>query len=35
MGLNEDLERISLQERTLLFPHFDASVAWELGTRLR
>lgn len=35
MGLAEDLERISMQERELRLPRFDAQTAWELGTRLR
>lgn len=35
MGMNEDLERIGLQERELVLPHFDAKTAWELGLRLR
>src|SRR5579863_1083729 len=35
MGLTEDLERISLQERELQLPRFDAETAWELGSRLR
>jgi uncharacterized protein (UPF0303 family) len=35
MGLSEDLERVALQERELLFPRFDAEVAWKLGVRLR
>lgn len=35
MGLNEDLERIALQERELVLPKLDADVAWELGSRLR
>lgn len=35
MGLNEDLERIALQERALRLARLDAQVAWELGTRLR
>lgn len=34
MGLAEDLERIEWQERELVFPRFDASLAWELGTGL-
>jgi uncharacterized protein (UPF0303 family) len=34
MGWSEDLETISRQERELVLPHFDADVAWELGTRL-
>ena len=35
MGLNEDLERIALQERELVLPRLDAEMAWELGSRLR
>lgn len=35
MGWKEDLERITLQERELVLPRLDASVAWELGSRLR
>jgi uncharacterized protein (UPF0303 family) len=35
MGWSEDLERIALQERELVFPRFDAQTAWELGSRLR
>lgn len=35
MGLNEDLERIALQERELVLPRLDAQTAWELGSRLR
>jgi uncharacterized protein (UPF0303 family) len=35
MGLSEDLERVALQERELVFPRLDSQVAWELGTRLR
>lgn len=35
MGMNEDLERITLQERELVLPRLDADVAWELGSRLR
>jgi uncharacterized protein (UPF0303 family) len=35
MGVKEDLEQVTLQERELRFQHFDAQVAWELGTRLR
>ena len=35
MGLNEDLERIALQERELQFSRLDAQTAWELGLRLR
>ena len=35
MGLNEDLERIALQERDLQLPRLDAQIAWELGSRMR
>ena len=35
MGLSEDLERIGLQERELVFSEFNAQTAWELGARLR
>ena len=35
MGLNEDLDRIALQERELHLPRLDARVAWELGSRLK
>ena len=35
MGLNEDLDRIALQERELHLSRLDARVAWELGSRLK
>lgn len=35
MGLNEDLQRIGLQEHELRLPNLDAQVAWEIGSRLR
>ena len=35
MGLNEDLEKIVLQERELRLPRLDARVAWELGSKIR
>ncbi len=35
MGLNEDQERVALQERELKLPRLDARFAWELGVRLR
>ncbi len=35
MGLNEDLERIALQEKELVLPRLDAAMAWDLGSRLR
>lgn len=34
MSLAEDLERIALQERELVFPEFSARTAWELGTKI-
>ncbi|HEY3705874.1 MAG TPA: heme-degrading domain-containing protein [Terracidiphilus sp.] len=35
MGLQEDLDRIALQERELVLPRLDAQTAWDLGSRLR
>lgn len=35
MGLNEDLERVSLQESQLQFDSMDEQTAWKIGTRLR
>jgi uncharacterized protein (UPF0303 family) len=35
MGPNEDLKQIAVQERELVLPRLDASIAWELGSRLR
>jgi uncharacterized protein (UPF0303 family) len=35
MALNEDLERIAQQERELIWPHFEADTAWQLGQQLR
>ncbi len=35
MELNEDLERIAVQERELVLPRLDAEMAWALGSRLR
>ncbi|MGA7339046.1 MAG: heme-degrading domain-containing protein [Terracidiphilus sp.] len=35
MGLNEDIERVVLQERVLHLSRLDAQAAWELGTRLK
>jgi uncharacterized protein (UPF0303 family) len=34
MGLNEDMERVALQERELRLPRLDFDLAWELGVRL-
>ena len=33
--LEEDLQRIALQEERLQFDHFDAQAAWEIGSQLR
>lgn len=35
MGLAEDLNCVTLQERELRFSRFDEEAAWQLGTRLR
>ncbi|MGO8756601.1 MAG: heme-degrading domain-containing protein [Terracidiphilus sp.] len=35
MGLNEDLEKIAVQERELQLPRLDARTAWELGSCIR
>jgi len=35
MGVSEDLERIEMQERELVFPRFDEDTAWDLGSSLR
>ena len=35
MGLNEDLDRVALQERELQFSRFDAQTVWEFGVNLR
>jgi uncharacterized protein (UPF0303 family) len=35
MGLEEDLEKVSMQERELQLARMDEQVAWELGVRLR
>jgi len=35
MALEEDRERVELQERVLLLPQFNAQVAWDLGAILR
>jgi uncharacterized protein (UPF0303 family) len=35
MGLNEDIERVSMQERELRLKELNSAWAWELGTRLR
>jgi uncharacterized protein (UPF0303 family) len=35
MNIDKDLEKIALQEKRLQFKHFDAEVAWTLGTALK
>jgi uncharacterized protein (UPF0303 family) len=35
MSLDQDLERIALQEQRLRFKRFDAALAWTLGERLK
>ncbi|MBW8870306.1 MAG: hypothetical protein JF563_05965, partial [Acidobacteriales bacterium] len=35
MGLQEDLERVGLQERELVLPRLDADMAWQIGSKLR
>lgn len=35
MSLADDLARIALQERTLVFKAFDEEAAWRIGSRVR
>jgi uncharacterized protein (UPF0303 family) len=35
MGIDQDFEKIALQEKRLQFAHFDAQTAWQIGTSLR
>ena len=35
MGVQQDLEKVTLQENELCLPRFDEQIAWDLGTRLR
>ena len=35
MGLQEDLDRIALQERELILPRLDADIGWQIGSTLR
>ena len=35
MEWNDDLEKITQQERELILPRLDAQAAWDLGSRLR
>ena len=35
MSIDQDLEKIALQERRLQFRHFDSGVAWAVGCALK
>jgi len=35
MSIDQDLEKIALQEKHLQFKQFDSGVAWDIGTRLK
>jgi len=35
MTIDQDLEKIALQERRLQFKHFDSEAAWALGSALK
>lgn len=35
MALEQDIERVALQEKRLQFESFDSRAAWEIGTRLK
>jgi uncharacterized protein (UPF0303 family) len=35
MTIEQDLERVAMQEERLQFRSFDANTAWKVGTRLR
>jgi uncharacterized protein (UPF0303 family) len=35
MSIDQDLEKIALQEKRLQFRHFDSEVAWVLGAALK
>jgi uncharacterized protein (UPF0303 family) len=35
MSIDQDIKKIALQEKRLQFKHFDAEVAWEIGTALK
>ncbi|SOE61085.1 Uncharacterized protein, UPF0303 family [Burkholderia sp. D7] len=35
MNIAQDLQTIALQEKTLVFPHFDSDRAWQVGSQLR
>jgi uncharacterized protein (UPF0303 family) len=35
MAIEQDIERVALQEKLLQFESFDSRAAWEIGTRLK
>jgi uncharacterized protein (UPF0303 family) len=35
MSIDQDLEKIALQEKRLQFKHFDAEAAWAIGSALK
>lgn len=35
MNLEQELQQVENQEATLIFPAFDASIAWDLGVAIR
>src|SRR5258708_40226891 len=35
MTIDQDLEKIALQEKRLQFKHFDSEAAWAIGTALK
>ena len=35
MSIEQDIERVALQEKRLQFESFDSRTAWEIGTRLK
>ncbi|MGA8408848.1 MAG: heme-degrading domain-containing protein [Candidatus Acidiferrales bacterium] len=35
MAIDQDLEKIALQEKRLQFEHFDSAVAWAVGSALK
>lgn len=35
VNIDQDLEKIAMQEKRLQFTHFDSAVAWTLGTALK
>ena len=35
MSIDQDLEKIALQEKRLQFQHFDSAAAWAVGSALK